>query len=203
MPSTETLVKSEARPPVFRPQIKMQTFGIDLSGNFKCWGETPDKAQSLQKDQGLEWYGKPVLRLNECKTGRHLGFIFKQPNEEFPLLQLNLKCNGNYSNEYETVLIQNHVSCLVNSLYELVQQTALQNLDLYDMSGTMYASRGTATYAGTFLDLWAFDGQEQRQVIVDKDDLRSTRNPEQFEAKVNSLCDLLHQPRLFIASANE
>lgn len=206
--STELVTTSSYDYPT-RPSGQIQTYGIDLAGQFFGWGEKAGSPEfTLKPDQGLRVMGKPVIGIDwhtsQNERCPYFRYAFLEPISETDsrLSVLKLKCNGNPSRT-GTTLVQNHVACLVGALLEITQQFNKAGLDLEEFHATLFAKKGegvkvtdprtgkTITYKGTFVEMF-FDKDQPLHFQ------QAEREINAFQDQVNELAQLLGQPAPFL-----
>tara|TARA_Y100000768_G_scaffold382854_1_gene363922 strand:+ start:6092 stop:6730 length:639 start_codon:yes stop_codon:yes gene_type:complete len=193
-----------------RPNQKVQTYGLDLNAQWFGWGAKAGSPEfTLAPDEGISFLGKPIVAVDwhtsQGISCPYFRFAFLEPTEDRQtrLSVIKLKCNGSTTSDGK-ILVQNHAACLVGALHELVQRTILSNLDLEDISGTLYARKGEGrevvnpstgfktTFKGTFID--CFLGNEQLRFQ------QANREMMAFQSQVNDLAAALNQPAPFLHS---
>ncbi len=200
--SSLTTVSSVGTPTrQFKPDTKTVVMGINTSGCIYGYGQTPGQpAFTLEKNEGLTFWGKPVIRVShhtsKGKLTPYLNFIFKtfdiepdlERSDEIITGILKMRCGGLVNEDTGKKLIQCAPTTLLGDLDSVVDYHIQNDLDLWDIYGTIYTSRGSK--GGIFANIFNTDNQPVKAAAFNRD-------PVLFEDNVCQLCRKLDQPLPF------
>ena len=197
--TTDTAVVDTTRQ--FKPETNTVVMGINGSGCIYGYGQTPNNpAFTLEKNEGLVFWSKPVLRVShhfsKGQKTPYLNFIFQTFNilpdlertDEVVTGILKMRCGGLVNPDTGKKLIQCAPTTLLGDLESIIDYHLTSNLDLWDIYGTIYTSRGSK--GGIFANIFNTDNRPVQGTAF-------TRDPLLFEDRVCELCRKLDQPLPF------